>query len=343
MNRFPRFALVVLPLVLLTTAAQAVPPIPAKPTEITLAANPLERPIGIEPQGGRFQSLLAERAKPGDTAEAKFSTDSSRQNKSTLAIFASDTAFVHDEKPLARVEIAGLGGGGQKDRVRVKMTKVSAKKLSVEAWDIASGRPLAVRQVTADELQQIKFAADRQPGVIVSTKVRPPAPIASRDGRNPAPIASYDVRKPAPIASAETKAPGLWKTIGVRAGGGMVTPLLAAGTPVGTTKAYYLRPRFADQTTGDITLFAGDSPYLENNQLWERYLISGIPAGGTDRRVKLEFTVGADGKLTKPKATELSTQQELKVQDYSPARAGRLAEPARPAETSTVRRLPAAL
>jgi hypothetical protein len=98
--------------------------------------------------------------------------------------------------------------------------------------------------------------------------------------------------------------------------------------------------RTADQTTADVSLLIGNSRYVENDRLWQRVLIWGIPPG-RNREVELVLQAGPDGKVGLPVATVRGLSHPLNVVPYSDAAAELHQDPTGELPPIQSRRLPA--
>jgi hypothetical protein len=277
---------------------------PAEGTKITLARNPGNQPIGVEPQGGHFAQVIGPQAKTPN--QYTFSTYGKNQDESILAIYSTNASLIPLEKPLARVRLSGLPAGETEKRVRVEMKLNPDRSLTISAFDLKrGGRPLTITKLDGREMLTTKLTAPTrtplQPGLL-RIATGPSNEIAPKDG--------------------------IKQFIGVRRAGGIFQPVLSPGDSAATTaekpgKTYFCTS-FPGQLTVDMRLFAGDSPYIERTKPFVRYLISGIKPNDRPRNsIKLELRVGSNGRIV-PTATEMATDTTLKVEKYSLAALERL-------------------
>jgi molecular chaperone DnaK (HSP70) len=162
-------------------------------------------------------------------------------------------------------------------------------------------------QVTGQQMRSTVYQAEGREG---ARHDQPPA-IAERS-RGPL----------LPLIHASSPASGAHEFIGVRTAGGLVQKLFEKGTADHAEKSWYMTPLYTDQTTADVSLLVGTGPYIENNKLWQRYVIRDIPPG-PNRRILVTVRAGFDPKAELPTAALVtgnsSKKKPLTVKRYRDA------------------------
>ena len=269
-----------------------------------------KQPIGIEPEGGAFRPVIETGAASGTLT---LPGNARATANGTVAIYATAAGGIRNERPLARLAIAGRPAG---ESVRLTFTR-EGSQLTVTAAD--AQHPARTFSVT--ELSK----ADTRNAALAAVKTRRNALPAIAEGP----------------ASGNASGKGLHTTLGLRSGSGTMHPFLRAGDPVGSTATVNLRPAVPGQTTADITVYAGENQYLENDRPYARYLISGL-SQKSQARFALRFTVDASGAVSTPEVTDSVTKQPLEVRRYSGRQALKMQEAASPSAPPAVGELRAA-
>lgn len=146
---------------------------------------------------------------------------------------------------------------------------------------------------------------------------------AEAHGSKPPAIAQGPGEKPP--AAAKSAAKTLPASVGLRSGEGTFAPFLRAGAAAGQTATVRLNRTVPGQTTADVTVYRGESPYLESDRQVGRYLISGL-SSNPKATFALKFTVMPSGKVELTEALDSSTKQALELHRYSSFEARRLQE-----------------
>jgi hypothetical protein len=277
---------------------------PEKSKLITLNRGIGSRPIGVEPQGGRFDQVIGPRAK--DRNRYTFSLFAKDQDTGIISIFATDETLIPLEKPLARVKISGLLLLGKANPgILVGLDKVPGndRAMTVWAYDGKNHRDLKVEQVTDEQIR--------------TAKLNVPAPGPQAPKLNPIALGPQS-------GVPQNSSAGLREFIGYRSAGGMFTPILSPGdlpkTKPQPKYGAYFSTTYPGQTNIDLRLFVSDSPYIENVKKTKRYIISGItPYERTRGAIGLNLQVDGRGGF-KPIATEVKIRKdkssgEIKIED----------------------------
>jgi hypothetical protein len=264
-------------------------------TPIALDRDPGATAIGVEPLGGAFARVIEPDGTPREPF--RFSILSKQQGVGILSIYATNQSFIPLEKPLARVRLKTLKPGETHHRLAVSMKWSTDRKLLISAWDDEHHHVMKAEKLTPQDVLAAHLKEEDHPSVDARkltaqearmTKLKLPAIAAG------------------PGAEANRKTPDEIKPskyIGVRVTGGMFEPVLAI-RPDGkltTTKIApgktYIRTAFQGARTADLTLFAGTSPYIEKNERYGHYIISGMTNPQQNNSFQLELQPEPNGKL----------------------------------------------
>jgi hypothetical protein len=286
-------------LVLLGTAASlwsAPRPAPSGPQSsitVTLAKDPGNDPIGVEPQGGRFLEVIKHGEDKGHVDFWAYSPYSKAVAAPyELAIYASSQSRIPLEKPLARITLTGSTPKKKMHLVHVEMTHPFGRKLLISAGYVDSHRQLVAEISSGDE-----------PTL---------APVGAGPGPTLSPIAA------GPVA-------GLKEYIGVRRAGGIFVPLLHLGDTPGTEGTASFSASIPGQKSVDVTIFATkrETHYIERTESFDRYLISGFKENAPAKnKITLTLKVEPGNRIT-ASATDTATGT-LHVAKYSTAELERL-------------------
>jgi hypothetical protein len=268
------------------------------------AAEPAEKPAGVhvpaasrtiwlEPKGGTFHPVII-----SGTAEGSYSCPLGviPPEGEVLAVYATDGRAVQGDPPIARYLISGRKSGAT-SRVDVTLT-LHRGALETTVKD-AHGTPLTVAWMNRNEIARAAL---------------PPAKIAAS---KPA------ANQPAPIGEIDGKS--LSAPVGLRSGNGVFVPFFPAKAAPGAKTTLVKARRFPGQTTADIVVYQGESPYVEKNREVAHYLVSGL-SDNPKAKFEFEFTVETSGKVKLAQALDTATKQPLEIHPYSDALARRLKE-----------------
>jgi hypothetical protein len=185
---------------------------PTPATEPFIGKVPLEgsarrQSIGIEPEGGRFLTVL-QKGEKSNPNPVLLRTWSREQRSSTLAIYAGDSPAMRMEKPIARLDLSGPGEGNA--AVEVWFTRVG-NELTVVATPVSvkefPAKDLAARKLVARQLADLTANASARKPIDPRTVVLKPGalpPIA--DPPNGAPTRAVGAREMKRLSDEETSA-----------------------------------------------------------------------------------------------------------------------------------------